>query len=163
MRLLAKFSLIFVVVFGAGLGAAGYLFYGLLQRNAREQVLYNAQLMMETALAMRSYTIDQVKPVITDTMEKQRAQSSDQTDEVFRELCAKRGLVAKRIFRPQTVPAFAATELFVQLRKNYPDYFYKEATLNPTNPRNRATDWEADIVTNFRNNDTTKEIVGERD
>ena len=54
MRLLAKFSLIFVLVFGAGLGAAAYLFYGVLQRNAREQVLYNAQLMMETALAMRT-------------------------------------------------------------------------------------------------------------
>jgi protein-histidine pros-kinase len=163
MRLLAKFSVIFVVVFGVGLGAAAYLFYGLLQRNAREQVLYNAQLMMETALAMRSYTIDQVKPVITDTMEKQRAQSSDQTDEVFRELCAKRGLVAKRIFRPQTVPAFAATELFVQLRKNYPDYFYKEATLNPTNPRNRALDWEEDLIKAFKNRPDTKVIQGERE
>ena len=28
MRLLAKFSLIFVVVFGLGLSAAAYLFYG---------------------------------------------------------------------------------------------------------------------------------------
>jgi protein-histidine pros-kinase len=164
MRLLAKFSLIFVVVFGAGLGAAGYLFYGLLQRNAREQVLYNAQLMMETALAMRSYTISQVKPVIEDTQEQQRAaQSQDQADQIFRDLCAKRGLVGKRVFRPQTVPAFAATELFAQLRKNYPDYFYKEAAPNPTNPRNRALDWEEDVIKAFKNRPDLKVFNGERD
>jgi protein-histidine pros-kinase len=164
MRLLAKFSLIFVVVFGAGLGAAAYLFYGLLQRNAREQVLYNAQLMMETALAMRSYTIGQVKPAIEDTQEQQRAaQSQDQADQIFRDLCAKRGLVGKRVFRPQTVPAFAATELFAQLRKNYPDYFYKEAAPNPTNPRNRALDWEEDVIKAFKNRPDLKVFNGERD
>jgi HAMP domain-containing protein len=163
MRLLTKFSLIFVAVFGVGLGAAAYLFYGLLQRNARDQVLYNAQLMMETALAMRSYTIDQVKPVITETMDQQRGQAQDPSDEVFRELCAKHGLVGKRVFRPQTVPAFAATELFAQLRKNYPDYFYKEASPNPTNPRNRALDWEEDIIKAFKNHPDMKVFNGERE
>jgi HAMP domain-containing protein len=163
MRLLAKFSLIFVVVFGVGLAAATYLLYGLLQRNAREQVLYNAQLMMETALAMRSYTIDQVKPAITETMDQQRSQAHDQTDEVFRELCAKRGLIGQRVFRPQTVPAFAATELFAQLRKNYPDYFYKEAAQNPTNPRNRAVSWEEDIIKAFKNHPDMNVFEGERD
>jgi HAMP domain-containing protein len=164
MRLLAKFSLIFVVVFGLGLGASGYLFYGVLQRNAREQVLYNAQLMMETALAMRSYTIDQVKPAITDTMEHQRAETQKTAaDDVFRDLCARKGLVGKRVFRPQTVPAFAATELFGQLRKSYPDYFYKEAAPNPTNPRNRALDWEEDIIKAFKNHPEMKTFDGERD
>src|SRR3984893_12891536 len=45
-------------------------------------------------------------------------------------------------FHPQSVPAFAATEIFGYLREKFPDYFYKEATLKPTNPRDRATDWE---------------------
>ncbi|HZO22894.1 MAG TPA: DUF3365 domain-containing protein, partial [Steroidobacteraceae bacterium] len=40
---------------------------------------------------------------------------------------------------------------------------YKEATLNPTNPRDRATDWEADLIQKFRNDAHTHEIVGERD
>jgi protein-histidine pros-kinase len=48
------------------------------------------------------------------------------------------------------------------LRKKYPDYAYKEATLNPTNPRDRATDWEADVINNFRNNPDQKELIGER-
>ncbi len=162
MRLLAKFSLIFVVVFGLGLGAAGYLFYGLLQRNAREQVLYNAQLMMDTALAMRSYTINQVKPAITSTSE-QRARADRSDEDVFRDLCAKHGFTAKRVFWPQTVPAYSATEMFIELRKKYPDYVYKEATLNPTNPRNRAVDWEEDLIKGFKNHPETTVYSGERD
>jgi HAMP domain-containing protein len=162
MRLLAKFSLIFIVVFGVGLGAAAYLFHRLLQRNARDQVLHNAQLMMDTALAMRSYTISQVKPAITESFQ-QRAKADEHSDEVFRELCAKRGFAAKRVFRPQTVPAYSATEMFLELRKKYPDYVYKEATLNPTNPRNRALDWEEDLIKNFKNRPEMDLFDGERE
>jgi protein-histidine pros-kinase len=49
-----------------------------------------------------------------------------------------------------------------QLRKKYPDYAYKEAALNPTNPRDRAVEWEADIVNEFRNNPSRGEISGTR-
>src|SRR4051812_2817560 len=126
MKLLAKFSLIFVVVFGAGLAAAGLLCHDLLQRNARQQVLYQAHLMMDSAAAVRHYTTEQVKPVLAGRAARDEA------------------------FRPQTVPAFAATEIFNNLRANHPDYSYKEATLNPTNPRDRAADWEADVIRIFR-------------
>jgi protein-histidine pros-kinase len=61
------------------------------------------------------------------------------------------------------VPAYSANEYFGQLRKKFPDYSYKEATLNPTNPINRATDWEADIVRTFRQSSDQAELVGERD
>ena len=47
--------------------------------------------------------------------------------------------------------------------RSIPDYSYKEATLNPTNPRNRAADWEADVVNIFRNTPATAEVIGERD
>ena len=53
--------------------------------------------------------------------------------------------------------------MFDGLRKKFPEYAYKEATLNPTNPRNRANDWEADIVNQFRNATERPEVVGERD
>jgi protein-histidine pros-kinase len=49
------------------------------------------------------------------------------------------------------------------LRKKYPDYAYKEAALNPTNPRNRAVEWETDIVNTFRNDPSRGEISGMRD
>jgi protein-histidine pros-kinase len=61
------------------------------------------------------------------------------------------------------VPAFAATEIMTLLRKKYPDYAYKEAALNPTNPRNRAVEWETDIVNSFRTDPGLGEISGIRD
>ena len=66
-------------------------------------------------------------------------------------------------FLPQTVPAYAATEQFNELRKKHPEYSYKEATLNPMNPRDRAADWESDIIQRFRNDAQAQEMVGERD
>lgn len=66
-------------------------------------------------------------------------------------------------FHPQSVPAFAATEIFGYLREKFPNYFYKEATLNPTNPRDRATDWETDIVNQFRGDTEHSEISAARD
>jgi protein-histidine pros-kinase len=65
-------------------------------------------------------------------------------------------------FLPQTVPAYAATENMKRLRKTYPDYSYKEAALNPTNPEHKATSWEEDIIQYFRNYQDVKEYSGVR-
>lgn len=137
MKLIIKFNLVFLLIFGLGLAVVGYISNDLLQRNARDEIVQNARIMMESALAARSYTTTQIKPLLETQM--------------------------KYTFLPQSVPAYSATEQFDALRKNYPDYSYKEATLNPTNPRDRATDWEADIVNEFRNTGETKEIIGIRD
>jgi protein-histidine pros-kinase len=138
MKLLAKFSLIFVVVFGLGLALAGGLSYAMLQANARRAVEDRAKIMMETALAMRRYTTEQIKPVLA------------------------RVVTPEKVFHRETVPAFAATEMFNYLREKYPDYSYKEAALNPTNPRDRAVDWEEDIINNFRNHTNRDIFAGER-
>ena len=136
MGLRLKFNLVLLVVFMTGLGATGYVSYELLHRNAREEVLRNAGVMMEAALSMRSYTVGHVRPNLVADPDK---------------------------FLPQSVPAFGATEIMTLLRKKYPDYAYKEATLNPTNPRNKAVEWENDIVNNFRATNASAEISGERD
>jgi protein-histidine pros-kinase len=60
------------------------------------------------------------------------------------------------------VPSFAATEHLNQLLKSYPDFTYKEATLNPTNLRDRANDWEADLVNTLRAKPALAELVGQR-
>src|SRR3970282_91706 len=65
--------------------------------------------------------------------------------------------------RPKSVPASSPNEIFDGVRKTFPEYAYKEAVLNPTNPRNRANDWEADIVNQFRSASDRPEMVGERD
>ncbi len=139
MKLLLKFNLIFLLFFGSGLALVGWGAYQFLRSNARGQVIQQAELMMEAARSMRSYTSEQVKPLL-----EYRLKHSEK-------------------FLPQTVPAFAATTSFDFLRKKYPAYTYREATLNPTNLRDRAVDWEADVVNYFRNNPSAKDLIGERD
>lgn len=80
-------------------------------------------------------------------------------DDVRKEALA----LPERRFLPQSIPFYAATEAFNYFRLQFPDYSYKEAALNPTNPRDRTSDWEADIVDMFRNNSSQKEFVGRRD
>jgi protein-histidine pros-kinase len=97
----------------------------------------HARLMMEKALAVRAYTSEQIRPLLETQM--------------------------KYTFLPQSVPAYSATEVLTQVTGQYAEYSYKEATLNPTNPRDRAVEWEVDIINRFRNQADMKEFVGERD
>jgi protein-histidine pros-kinase len=137
MKLVLKFNLVFIGMFLLGLLVAGMISYNLLQNNARDEIVQNARIMMEAALSTRSYTSNQIRPLLETQM--------------------------KYNFLPQSVPAYAATEYFNDLRKKYPEYSYKEATLNPTNPRDRASDWEADLVSTFRQSAQQTELIGERD
>jgi len=57
----------------------------------------------------------------------------------------------------------AGTEQFNSFHKQFPDFAYKEATLNPTKLRDKATDWEVDIVNRFRQYPDQNELVVERD
>ncbi len=136
MGLRLKFNLVLIAVFLVGFAGTGWISRQLLQDNARDEVVRNARLMMESALAVRSYTVDQIKPHLDPMLAE--------------------------VFLPQTVPAYAATETLHAVQKKYPGYSYKEATLNPTNPRDRTTDWEADLVQQFRTDEQTKELIAER-
>lgn len=139
MRLLIRFNAIFTLVFAIGISIAGFLTYSRLQDDARTEVRDQARLMMEAMLSVRNYTNLQLKPLLNPLQDRDK------------------------IFLPQTVPAFAATENFGYLRKNFPGYTYKEAALNPTNPRDRAVDWEADIISTFQNSPQLKQLTGERE
>lgn len=137
MGLRVKFNLVLITIFLIGFVAVAVVSYLILQHNAREEVLREAGLIMESALSVRKYTVEQIVPKL-------------------------KRIHTKR-FYPQTVPAYAATEVIAELQKKHPDYGYKESTLNPTNPRDRATDWETDIISRFRQGDDSKEIISERD
>ncbi|MEK7758686.1 MAG: DUF3365 domain-containing protein [Pseudomonadota bacterium] len=136
MSLTAKLNLVLFAVFSLGLAVTGFLSYTILQSNARNEVVERAGLMMESALAVRGYTIDEIRPLLADKMRKE--------------------------FLPQTVPAYAATQSFNKMREKHPDYAYKEATLNPTNPQNRPVAWEEDIIKEFRKHADHGEIIGIR-
>ncbi len=137
MKLLFKFNLVFLIVFLIGLAATGALTRRLLERNAQDEVLQQARFLFDKALAVRAYTSKQVAPLLETQM--------------------------KYAFLPQSVPAFSATEVLAALQKNHAEYSYKEATINPTNPRDRAIEWEADVIGEFRKSADAKEFIGQRD
>ena len=136
VKLQQTFNVVLVCVFSLGLVLAGVLSYSILIDNAREEVVERAGIMMEAAQAIRSYTVQEVRPLLAAGMAEE--------------------------FLPQTVPAYAAHTNFRKLRKAYPDYAYKEAALNPTNPADRAADWEADVIEYFRANPDAEHFFGER-
>ena len=138
MKLLAKFNLILILLFGSGMALISRLAYDFLKQNARAQVQQQAQLMMESARAMRDYTSEELEPLLVDVPD------------------------AATTFLPQVVPNYSSTQIFARLRKQYPDYTYKEAALNPINLRDRAVDWESDVINDFRNHPNENELVGER-
>jgi HAMP domain-containing protein len=139
MKLLAKFNLILVVIFGAAGLLIAQFAYSFLIRNARREVLAQAELMVAGTRAVRDYTADDLSPLLQQNPRH------------------------KVRFLAETIPFFAATTTFNMVRKSYPEYSYKEATLNPTNLEDRASDWEADVIHELRDHPEQQEVVGERD
>jgi len=137
MGLTAKFNLILITVLGIGFAVIGLVTRTTLYGNAYHEVLEQAGLMMDSALAVRSYTVKEIRPLLTPQLDT--------------------------TFPPQIVPAYAATQSFNKLHASNPEYLYKEATLNPTNPRDRAVDWETDIISMFRNRLDLNEFIGKRE
>jgi HAMP domain-containing protein len=138
MKLLLKFNLILVSLAIVGLVVVALVAHSFLQKNARAQVLQQAELMMESAGSVRRYTSDELKPLLIGNPKHEQE------------------------FLPQTVPAYGATTIFAKLRANFPEYTYREPALNPTNPQDRAVDWEADVIEQFRNHPEERELIAER-
>src|SRR4030095_16871891 len=62
-------------------------------------------------------------------------------------------------FYPQAVSAYAAKRKFDLIHEKFPDFTYREAAHTPTNPEDRATDWEADLINDFRAHPGKEEIT----
>lgn len=136
MGLRLKFNLVLILVTLLSLAGSGVVSYEILQKNAKDEVLELAKVMMDSAIAVRGYTVSEIKPLLA--------------------------VQQRRAFISQTVPAYAAAQYIKRLQKTQSEYSYKEAALNPTNPANRASDWEADIIQYFRNHADATQLVGQR-
>jgi HAMP domain-containing protein len=137
MKIRWKIDLAIAAAFLVGLGLAGVGAYTILTRNALEDALQNARIMVEEASAVRTYTADSIKPLLDQQMKVQ--------------------------FLPQTVSAFSALSTFNMVHKKLPDYTYREPALNPTNVNDRALDWEADLINGFRGDPGKQDQVIIRD
>jgi hypothetical protein len=68
MKLLTKFNLIMVVLFGLGGFLIPRLAYRYMIENARREVLQEAELMMESARSVRDYTSNNLAPLLKQTV-----------------------------------------------------------------------------------------------
>jgi protein-histidine pros-kinase len=140
MKLLVKINLVLLSLSAVAIAATSTIGWDLLQRNARAEVFHNARLLMDSASAVRKYTLDRIYPLLLTQ--------------------------SKYEFRPEMVSAFSAIEVLKILRtadSEYRQFLYREPALNPTNPADRAVEWEADLIGQFRNGALASPATGIRD
>lgn len=138
LKLAQKFTILLFAVFLVGILASGAALATILGYNAENTVASKALMLIETMNSVRNYTSDQINPELSDRLSVE--------------------------FLPETVPAYSAREVFEHLRTDpeYNAFFYKEATLNPTNLRDKADDFEAGVVERFRQSSSLNEQRGFR-
>ena len=137
MGLRTKFNLVLITAFLVGLALATFLAWQITTEEAKRQMFNEASLIMRSGTAVRSYTQKEIRPLIADQMTVR--------------------------FLPHSVPSYSAQTVLHDLHKDFPDYSYKEAALNPTNPSDRATNWETDVINAFQRDPNLSEFVGIRD
>lgn len=137
LRLGTKFTLLLSAVFVVGIGVGGAALWSVLEQKAQNEITAKGLLLIETMNSVRHYTSNHIQPLLRDD------------------------LAAQPEFIPESVPAFSARSVFERLRQyeNYADYRYKEATLNPTNPLDRADDFETTLVSRFRQDPALTQIT----
>jgi HAMP domain-containing protein len=136
MTLRIKFNLMLLLVFAVAFGASGFLTRKQLNDNARNEVLANAGVLMETILSARNWAVNDVGPNLRETEEGE--------------------------FLMMGVPAYAANKVMAAVAKRYPEYGYREVALNPTNPDHLPIIWEEMVVNRFRENSSLTEEWGIR-
>ncbi len=137
MKIRWKIDLAMCGAFLVGLGLAGVSAYEILTKDALEDSLQNARIMIEAASAIRSYTDQRISPLLEQQMKVE--------------------------FLPPAISFFAAQANLKLIQQKLPEYTYREPTLNPTNISDRAVDWEADIINDFRTDPSKRQMVVIRD
>jgi uncharacterized protein DUF3365 len=138
VRARLKVNLVLLVVAAVVVALFAVVSTPFLDSVARSEVLQKARIMMEAAAGIRAYTANEIASLLNVKRDGDK-------------------------FHPQTVPAYAASRILASLGSKFTDYAYREAALNPINLSNRAVDWEADIIDDFRRNPHKPELITERE
>lgn len=138
----ARFTVILSAVFVGGIIVGGFSLWEALIVSAQNQISTKGLALIETMSSVRTYTSNNVAPLLQADMDQQEQ------------------------FVAETVPAFSAREVFENFRQtdeSHEHFLYKEATLNPTNPMDKADSFETAIVEQMRRDPELVEVSGFRD
>ncbi len=119
-----KLTIMMLTIFLGGMIVSGVVSYNVIFANAQNELNRQANLLISTMDSIRKYSADEVTPLL----EKQSEEK----------------------FLLQSVPSVPLREVFDILTRVYKDkygeYRYKDAMINPTNLKNKATEEEMKII-----------------
>jgi hypothetical protein len=134
IRRIIRQSLLSIFLLSMVIGVGG--FYVLLRDQGMAEARQRAQILLSSASAVRSYTTDHILPTMSQ--------------------------LPQDTFHEETVPSFAAQTVFRSVSAGASAYTYREPALNPTNPTDRASAFEVDLIRRFRDAKGLKELTGVR-
>jgi methyl-accepting chemotaxis protein len=139
-KLATKFTLLLSLVFIGAIFFSGFALSKALEQKAQDEINYQGQILIQMVNSVRDYNDGHIANLLEPKLETQER------------------------FMPEIIPSFAAREVFENLRKNkeYEDFLYKDATLNPTNLRDKADDFETTLIERFRKDPGTQNLSGFR-
>ncbi|MGB6297756.1 MAG: DUF3365 domain-containing protein, partial [Rivularia sp. (in: cyanobacteria)] len=140
MKIGTKVTISLIIVFTIGILISGISLANILEKKAESEIDSKAAALMTMNNSIRTYTNDRVQPLLLPKLETQEE------------------------FIPEAIPTYAVREAFEYFRKSpdFQNFLYKDAALNPTNLRDKADDFEAEIVNRFRQEPETTSISGFR-
>lgn len=140
LRLGTQFTLLLALIFLGGTILSGITLSQAMQQKAEDEISTKAEILTQTMNAVRSYTSENIAPLL------------------------QQQLATSPKFISETVPAYSALKVFEKFRSQpeHRNYIYKEATLNPSNPRDKADEFEATLVEQFRQQPNLNKLSGYR-
>ncbi|HEY9650861.1 MAG TPA: DUF3365 domain-containing protein [Coleofasciculaceae cyanobacterium] len=140
LKLGSKFTLLLSLVFISGIVISGFALSQALMKGTEKQIASKGLVLLETMSSVRDYSNIHISPLLRPQVYTQQE------------------------FISESVPSYSVREVFETLRKKpeYKNFLYKDATLNPTNLRDKADGFETQLVKQFRKEPQTKELSGYR-
>ena len=122
-----------LLLFCGGVSLVAYFY---LKRAATNDIYRDTEIFIATADATRTYVKDVLRPAVSD-------------------------LIPQESFIPHAMSTtFVGREIMGRLRKRFPDFKYKRAASNPTNPVNQADAFELSMLEWFNENPQAREWHG---
>lgn len=117
-----------VAVFMVGIIFTGVVYYNILHRNAENEINTQANLLISTVDAIRKYNADRITPLLEKQSEEKML------------IEALPSVAAAKVF-----------DIFTNVYKDrYGEYRYRNAMINPTNIKDKATENEIKIIEKLR-------------
>lgn len=139
-RIGTKLTAFLLLAFLISIALSGYFLSRVTHQKAESEIETRAEMLTGMMNAVRGYTSQHINPKLTAE------------------------LFTQPQFLPETVPAFSARTVFDTFRQDprFAEYRYKEATLNPTSPKDQADAFESNLVAQFRADPSLKVLSGFR-